>query len=157
MYWADYFKGEAIEKIDLTGLTRVITVAVANGKVYFRHYALLFKKSGTKFPHVALEEIGPHLDMTFRRHFGASPELRAQAMKQAKLAEKKAGKNQEAGLFKEKMGRLHLKNQDLSKMATAKMKGLFTGAAERKTAAGAAAGDDDDDGYDDMFLLIVRV
>ncbi len=102
---------------------------------------------GCQYPHVALEETGPHLDMTFRRHYGASAEVRAQAMKQAKLAEKRAGKNQEAGLFKEKMGRLHMQNQDLSKMATAKMKGLFKGSS---AAAANADGEGDDDDVDEM-------
>lgn len=47
-------------------------------------------------------------------------------MKQPKVnAQKpKLAKNQEEGLFKDKMGHIHLGKQDLSKMATAKMKGL---------------------------------
>jgi ribosome production factor 2 len=98
-----------------------------------------------QYPHVELEETGPHLDMTFRRHYGASAEVRAQAMKQAKLAEKRAGKNQEAGLFKEKMGRLHMQNQDLSKMATAKMKGLFKGGSAASASEDGEAEDDDGD------------
>ena len=63
--------------------------------------------------------------MTFRRHYGATPEIRAHSLKQAKNSEQKLKKNQEEGLFREKMGRLHMKNQDLSQMATAKMKGMF--------------------------------
>ena len=64
--------------------------------------------------------------MTFRRHYGATPEIRAHSLKQAKNSEQKLKKNQEEGLFREKMGRLHMKNQDLSQMATAKMKGVFS-------------------------------
>lgn len=64
------------------------------------------------------------MDLTFRRTFGAAAELRAQSMKQAKQAVAKLGKNEEVGLFKEKLGRLHMKNQDLSQMATRKMKGM---------------------------------
>jgi hypothetical protein len=45
---ADYFRGEALEKIDLVGLSRVITVAVAGGKVFVRHYTMAFQKSGSK-------------------------------------------------------------------------------------------------------------
>jgi hypothetical protein len=64
------------------------------------------------------------MDLNYRRKHSGAPELCAQSLKQAKNAEQKLKKNQEIGLFKEKLGRLHMKNQDLSQMATAKMKGL---------------------------------
>jgi len=45
---ADYFRGAVLDKINLAGLDRVMVLTAHGDKVYFRHYAISLKKSGTK-------------------------------------------------------------------------------------------------------------
>ena len=44
----DIFRGRVVDRINLKGLDRVISVVAADGVVRFRHYAVAMKKSGTK-------------------------------------------------------------------------------------------------------------
>jgi hypothetical protein len=36
-----------VDKVNLAGLDHVIVCTAADGKIYFRHYAIKLKKSGT--------------------------------------------------------------------------------------------------------------
>jgi len=123
----DLFRGVSGDKINLASLDRVIVCTAHNDNIYFRQYAILMKKSGTKFPRVELEEIGPTMDWQIGRTKSAPPELKAQSLRTQKKIQKKGHvqqKNIETGPMGHTTGRLHLPSQELEKMATKKMKGL---------------------------------
>jgi len=123
----DFFRGEQMSMINLVGLDHVIICTVIEGIVDFRRYAVILKKSGTKLPHVELEDIGPSFEMIIRRTQFASEDLMKEALK-TKLKmnknKKKKSKNISTNPLLEKRGRIHMPKQDLTKLATRKMKGL---------------------------------
>jgi ribosome production factor 2 len=123
----DMFRGTTYDKINLAGIDRVIVCTAQNETVYFRNYAIAFKKSGTKFPRVELDEIGPAMDWKLGRTKSASPEVKAQSMRTLKIITTKGhktGKNIITTAMGDKRGRIHLEKQELNKIATKKMKGL---------------------------------
>lgn len=106
----DFFNGEVIESICLTGLEHVIsislsptpaalnnvttTLSIAGAstedtsslpKVHIRAYTTRFLASGTRVPRVELTPMGPSLDLTLRRHTDPDPEMLKQAMKRPKM------------------------------------------------------------------------
>lgn len=94
-------------------------------KIYARHYlARLLKSAEGTGPHCALSEIGPSLDMTLRRTQPANDAVMKAAMTRPKAsaAAPKKVKNVTRSKLMGKQGRLHVPRQDLSKMATARMK-----------------------------------
>lgn len=100
-------------------------------KVYIRTYITQLLSSGTRVPRVELTPMGPSLDLVLRRHQAADSELLKQAMKRPKLkktdVEKGLGKrrkNMEVDEMGDLRGRVHVGQQDLSKLQTRKMKGL---------------------------------
>jgi len=80
-YMLDFFQGEIVQEVNLAGLKRVITCTALNGVIHFKHSAIRMKKSGTRYPKVELEDIGPCFDMKIRRVKPAEPEVMNQAMK----------------------------------------------------------------------------
>jgi len=123
----DLFRGAVLDKLNLASLDRVIVCTAHNDTVFFRQYAILMKKSGTKFPRVELEEIGPSMDWKVGRTKSSSAALKAQSMRIPKIVRKKGHvleKNIETGAMGDRRGRIHLEKQELDKMALKKMKGL---------------------------------
>jgi len=123
----DMFRGAVLDKVNLASLDRVIICTAHNDTVFFRQYAILMKKSGSKFPRVELEEIGPSMDWKVGRTKSASLSLKAQAMRLPKIVRKKGHvleKNIETGPMGDRTGRIHLEKQEFDKMALKKMKGL---------------------------------
>ena len=120
----DYFRGEKIDHVNLAGLNRVFVCTAVNGVIYFRHYGVLLKRSGTRFPRVELEEIGPRMDMTIRRRKEAAREVKKLAYRVPRELKPKKVKNIEKGQFGNKMGRVHMERQDLEEMALRKFKAL---------------------------------
>jgi len=116
---------------------------------FFRQYAIVMKKSGTKFPRVELEEIGPTMDWKVGRTKSSSAALKAQSMRIPKIVRKKGHvleKNIETGAMGDRRGRIHLEKQELDKMALKKMKGLkkkrkHADGVEAEAGAGAEAGE----------------
>eukprot|EP00240_Pyramimonas_obovata_P005543 CAMPEP_0118928998 /NCGR_PEP_ID=MMETSP1169-20130426/6130_1 /TAXON_ID=36882 /ORGANISM="Pyramimonas obovata, Strain CCMP722" /LENGTH=323 /DNA_ID=CAMNT_0006871111 /DNA_START=19 /DNA_END=990 /DNA_ORIENTATION=+ len=130
----DLLRGQTVDKIALMGLDRVVLVAEANDKVYFRQCVMKFKKSGTRVPRVELAEMGPSLDITLRRHRPPAAELEKEAMR-APPAGKKV-KNTSVDALGETYGRVYLPGQEVDEMALRKMKGLKR---ERRESAAAKA------------------
>jgi len=120
----DFYRGEVMEKINLASLDRVIVCSVVGGKIYFRHYAVAFKRSGSKTPRVELEEVGPSMDLTLRRTDKAAVALRKQAMKVPKGIKAKKVKNVSTTPLGDKLGRIHLGKQEIDKISVSKLKGL---------------------------------
>lgn len=78
----DFFRGPELEQINLGGLEWVISVTAGdNDTVYLRTYRTVLKKSGTRTPRVELTDMGPNMDLVFRRSQFASADLLKQAMK----------------------------------------------------------------------------
>lgn len=70
----DFFRGQDITSVNLTGLEHIISVTAGPlekegkpGLVYLRVYTIQMKKSGSKIPRAEIEEMGPALDLRLRR------------------------------------------------------------------------------------------
>uniref|UniRef100_A0A8D0YZ70 Ribosome production factor 2 homolog n=1 Tax=Sus scrofa TaxID=9823 RepID=A0A8D0YZ70_PIG len=129
----DFFRGPTVPNIRLAGLDYVLHFTALNGKIYFRSYKLLLKKSGCRTPRIELEEMGPSLDLVLRRTHLASDDLYKLSMKMPKALKPKKKKNISHDTFGTTYGRIHMQKQDLSKLQTRKMKGLKKRPAERIT------------------------
>lgn len=135
-FFIDFFRGDVIEQINLVSLDRFLVFTVLKGKIYFRQYGVILRKSGTKLPRIELEEVGPHMDLTFKRRTEGVDAIRKEAMKVAKGNSKKPtlGKNVELSDLGDKMGRVHMHHQNLTKIAISK--GLKALNKKRKTPHG---------------------
>lgn len=132
----DFYRGETIDKVCLTGLDHVISVSADSalpGKLFFRTYKVLLKKSGTRVPRIELEEMGPSLDMNIDRVRLADSETLREATRQPKELKQRKVKNISRDEMGDKFGRVHMDKQDLTKLQTRKMKGLKR---ERKSEEG---------------------
>ncbi|KAB0406230.1 hypothetical protein E2I00_017222, partial [Balaenoptera physalus] len=118
--------------VRLAGLEYVLHFTALNGKIYFRSYKLLLKKSGCRTPRIELEEMGPSLDLVLRRTHLASDDLYKLSMKMPKALKPKKKRNVSHDTFGTTYGRIHMQKQDLSRLQTRKMKGLKKRPAERK-------------------------
>ncbi|THH32097.1 hypothetical protein EUX98_g2098 [Antrodiella citrinella] len=108
----DFFNGEQIESICLTGIEHIISISLgptpaaltsasANPTltlnpqsqddtknlplVHIRAYTTKLTPSGTHTPLVSLEPMGPAIDLRLRRHTDPDPEILKQAMRRPKL------------------------------------------------------------------------
>lgn len=113
----DFFRGDRVEKIHLKALDHVISFSVSNGKIYMRSYAMQFMKSGSKCPNVRVFSMGPHMDLSVRRSTLASDDMWKAACRQPAAAKVKKVKNISRTSLGDKVGRIHMKKQNLEKMA----------------------------------------
>jgi|TARA_B110000091_G_scaffold42713_1_gene46432 ribosome production factor 2 len=121
----DTFRGPEVSSISLAGLERVCVCTAVNGVCYFRHYTTGFAKtSESGVPRITLIPSGPSIDMSIRRVVTANPEVERIAMKRPKLDKKKHVKNVGSNAFSDRVGRLHMGKQDLSKLQLRKVKAL---------------------------------
>lgn len=150
----DMFKGEETNKLDVEGLQYLMMVGAEEPAgqgmlpvIHMRWYKIRTRRSGHKLPRVELDEIGPKFDFKVGRVRPADPDVMKEAMKQGKRPneEPKTKKNIEMDPIGDKIGRVHLGKQDLSKLQTRKMKGL-------KRRAGI---DSDDEGGSDVDMMDV--
>ncbi|KAG1758372.1 Brix-domain-containing protein [Suillus occidentalis] len=127
----DFFNGEVIEEICLSGLEHVISVSLAPSpapsqplppilstsleeeenvanlpKIHIRTYTVSLLPSGTRIPRVELREMGPFLDLSLRRHQPPDPEMWKAALRRPKLKKQ----DLEKGLGKKK------KNMEVDEM-----------------------------------------
>lgn len=121
----DLYRGETIKEIDLQGLDHVISItATQEGRIFFKVFNIILKKSGSRLPRVELEEMGPSFEMIIRRIKVAAPEVMREALKIPRTLKPKKVKNISTDALGKKYGRVHVVKQDLNKMALKKMKGL---------------------------------
>ncbi|KAJ3092949.1 rRNA-binding ribosome biosynthesis protein rpf2 [Quaeritorhiza haematococci] len=124
-FFLDFFRGEPADSVNLAGIDHVLAfIADPSGDIRFRVYTVSMKKSGGKIPRVELEEMGPSMDLTVRRTVFAPDDLLREAMKIPKELKPKKEKNIDRSAIGDKIGRIHMVKQDLSKLQTRKMKGL---------------------------------
>lgn len=128
----DFFRGETLSSISLAGLSHVISCTVgeqANEEdtppIQFRVYSIQLLKSGTRTPRVELVEMGPSMDLTPRRAQEPDSSLEKEAYRKPKPVNvPKKRKNVEVDEMGDKVGRIHMEKQDLSKLQTRKVKAL---------------------------------
>lgn len=81
---------QAVTNLNLAGLDRVyVCTALSSNRIFFSHFALRLKKSGTPVPRMELIEVGPSMDMVVRRHRDPDASLRKEAMRKAPESTKK--------------------------------------------------------------------
>lgn len=137
----DFFRGEPIQKLDSAGLSYVIVVSAAEAQedetkplplVHFRVYGTKLLKTKTNLPRVELEEMGPRIDFNIRRVQPAESDVLEEALKKPKTQEPKPKKNVDVDIIGNKVGRIHVDQQDLGNLQTRKMKGLKRSVEERE-------------------------
>jgi len=112
--FVDFFRGKVVQNINLKGLDHVISLSTGpDGIILFRHYAIHMKKSGTRVPHVELEEVGPSLDLTLRRHQFGAEALRNLALRVPRVLKPKKKKNITTNVFHDKVGTVHVAPQNV--------------------------------------------
>lgn len=161
----DMYQAHHEEGIPLMALEHVISVTCGPAgdletslpKVHVRTYTVKLLASGSRVPRVQLTEMGPSMDLSLRRVQAADPEVMRMALKRPKVAKKdvesglgKKRKNIETDDMGDKVGRIHIGKQDLSKLQSRKMKSLKVGRKVRKLdreagEAGEAVGAEGDD------------
>lgn len=128
----DMFKGEETDRIDVEGLQYLMMIAAdepvdtLSPIIHIRWYKVRTRRSGQKLPRVELDETGPKFDFKVGRVRQADPNVMKEALKQGRRPndEPKTKKNIGMDSIGDKVGRVHLGKQDLSKLQTRKMKGL---------------------------------
>jgi len=141
----DFFRGYETKKLNLHGLDHCMVLTAAPGtpaRIYVRTYSVaLSRAEGTRLK-AELRNMGPHLDLICRRTQRASNDLMKRAMKQPKEAKVTKVKNITRNALGDKVGRIHMKPQDLDNMQVKRMKALRS---RKRT----ARSDDDDSGGSD--------
>ena len=126
----DFFRGEEVSTINLTGLSYVISVTAIGDEtqekpvVLFRVYSTVLKRVGGVIPRVDLELMGPSVDFEIRRVHENTTELKKLSLIQPKVTAPAKVKNVTSNVFGEKIGRLHMTKQEVDKMQVRKIKAL---------------------------------
>ena len=118
----DFYRGDPVDSLVLSGLDHVIVFTAAEASVggqeaspmiHQRTYYMKLKKDpqGGSAPVPYLTPSGPDMDFKIRRTQFASPDLWKLAMKQPQGIKAKKKKNQTTNVFGETIGRLHLDKQ----------------------------------------------
>lgn len=121
----DFYRGQVVEKINLSGLESVISLTALPDRLLFRVYRIVLKKSDTRdVPLVELQLMGPSIDFVVGRTRFAAPELMKQALRVPKELKPKKVKNVSTTSLGQTLGRVHVGDQKLDKIQTRKLKGL---------------------------------
>ncbi|XP_027366940.1 ribosome production factor 2 homolog [Abrus precatorius] len=114
----DLLRGEVVENLNLAGVDRAyVCSAISPNRVLFTHCALRLKKSGTVVPRMELVEVGPSMDLVFRRHRSPNESLRKEAMKTTREKPKKKEKNVKKDELQGKIGSIYIPDQKIGEMA----------------------------------------
>lgn len=121
----DYFRGQVLDKINLAGLDRIIVCTAHKGIIHFRHYGIVLMATGTKYPRVELDLVGPSMDLKIRRTRTGQADLHKLALQVPRTRPKSSvRKNKTNNAMGDKMGTIHLGRQNYDDIAVAKLKGL---------------------------------
>lgn len=133
----DIFRGDNIEKISLTGVDHVVSCSCVDGKIFVRTYTLGFSKSNSKTPDVSLNAMGPFLDLTVRRTQLPAPDTWKDAVRIDKSQKSKKVKNVSSSSIGDKVGRIHMKKQNLDTMGGRRVSALRDRVGSKKRVASA--------------------
>ena len=119
--FVDFFRGPRNDKLALEAIDHVLTFTVdetsgTGSKICIRSYATEFLHSGSKIPKLDLHDMGPHMDLTLRRNQPAGEDLWKAACKTPNVSVEKKAKNIERNSMGDKIGKIHMKSQDLDKL-----------------------------------------
>lgn len=128
----DMFKGEKMDKISASAIDRVIVCSCISpssspqdnstvDRFSFRQYGILLHASTSALPRVELDEVGPRMDLRIHRVTRGSDDLRKASLKNVKVTKPK---NIERTAMGDKVGRIHMKKQDLANVNVLRLKGL---------------------------------
>lgn len=126
----DFFRGDDVNSVQLSGLDHVIVCAAIDGKLHILPHAVQFRRSGTEVPRVHLEPMGPAVVMAIRRSQFPAPDLWALACKQPKEVVTKKVKNVNLNEFGDRIGQIHVQRQELDEMQLRKRKAFKTRPAD---------------------------
>jgi len=160
----------ALQPISITGSSSTTALdETPKNLIHLRTYNIKMLKAASRTPFVSLELSGPSFDFSLRRSSEPASERWKQATtlkrkttvsaEQASAAKrkKKAERNKDVDAMGDKVGRIHVGKQDLSKLQARKMKGLSKTSAptsssnvEESVALEGLAGAGEDDGVQDM-------
>lgn len=114
----DFFRGFKPDKICLTGIDHVISCTAYEGNIYIRCYSVHYTKVvGSSIPALSLQPMGPYLDLEVRRQQLASEDLWKVACRKPKNLTAPKVKNIEKSAKGDKIGRIHMKKQNLDELA----------------------------------------
>ena len=119
--FVDFFRGPRNDKLALEAVDHVLAFTVddssgAGSKICIRSYATEFLHSGSKVPRLDLHDMGPHMDITLRRSQPAGEDLWKAACKTPNVSVEKQVKNIERNSMGDKVGKIHMKSQNLDKL-----------------------------------------
>lgn len=138
----DLFRGDRPDRVSLKGLDHVLSFTCQEGgAINVRTYTSRFLKSGEKVPLVDLNEMGPFLTLKVRRTQFASDDLWKLACKKPKALKPTKVKNISRNSMGDKLGKFHLKRQDISNMGGKRMPVLHDRVAKKSDAGGGGGGD----------------
>lgn len=120
----DFFHGEHVSIMNLSGLESVISVTAIEERILFRVYRINLKKSNGPQPLVELSLMGPALDLKLGRIRFPTDDLMRQACKVPKELLAKKVKNISHDKLGDKYGRVHVGKQEIHKIQTRKVKAL---------------------------------
>ncbi|EER17799.1 brix domain containing protein, putative [Perkinsus marinus ATCC 50983] len=131
----DVFRGSQAKAVALDGLDHVVVFSAVEDPdeagshlICFRHYRMIFKRTGTKLPHVELAELGPRFDLKTDRDKAADHEKWKYATRlptQTSTTEynkdkerPNKSKNITTDIMGQRRGRIHLESQNFDKLYT---------------------------------------
>lgn len=144
----DFFSGPRPQRVMLTGLDQVLVCSAEEGAapvanaapatiaVSVKRFRLNMVKSGSRLPHVELEEIGPSFKMELDRTKDPDRERWKQAIKVPKEVKTKKTKNVSKDYMGERKARIHVGKVDYDQIHT-----QFHGEAKRKKLAAETGSD----------------
>lgn len=81
----DLFRGFKPDRINLQGIDHVISCAIHEDKIFIRPYFVNYQRSTSSTPTLALQPMGPFLNLVLRRSQPAAEDLWKVACKKPKL------------------------------------------------------------------------
>lgn len=140
----DFFSGPRPQKVMLQGLDQVVVCSAIEGAgpaaasspaaITVKRFRLQMKKSGTRLPHVELDEMGPSFKLELDRSKDPDRERWKQAIKIPKEVKVKKVKNISKDYMGKRRARIHMGKQDFDQIHT-----VHHGEAKRKIMKDAGA------------------
>jgi ribosome production factor 2 len=130
----DFFRGDPTSEIDhVKGLQHVISITADTiGVIHIRSYVInQLKKSRAGSVQAELVESGPAMQLEVKRTVFCPDEIMKVATYVPKELKPTKVKNVGVDAMGDRLGRIHMKTQDLTQMQTRKMKGLKRTAEEK--------------------------
>lgn len=124
-FLVDFFRGREVAAVNLVGIDHVIVVTTNGDKVFFRVFFVSLDAGQGKQVKPSLTEMGPRLDFRIRRtQIATMAERRPALKKPVSITGGKKIKNVSTTILGEKMGRIHVHNQNLESLAVRKFSAL---------------------------------